>query len=77
EREGPVAPSERGQAFNNASVGKRIAIVAAGPAFNFLLAIAFYWLVMVIGVEGIRSVIAAPGESTVAAQAGLQPRDEI
>jgi regulator of sigma E protease len=77
EREGPVAPSERSQAFNNASVGRRIAIVAAGPAFNFLLAIAFYWLVMVIGVEGIRSVIAAPGENTVAAQAGLQQRDEI
>ena len=52
EREGPVLPHERARAFNNASVAKRLAIVAAGPAFNFILAVCFYWCVYVIGVVG-------------------------
>jgi regulator of sigma E protease len=43
EREGEVAPADLPRAFNRQSVWRRIAIVAAGPAANFLLAIALYW----------------------------------
>jgi regulator of sigma E protease len=43
EREGPVAASEVGRAFNRQGVGARILIVLAGPAANFLLALLLYW----------------------------------
>ena len=52
EREGPVDDEDRARAFNVQPVSKRIAIVAAGPIFNFILAIALYWLVFIGGVEG-------------------------
>lgn len=39
EREGPVDPAELDQAFNRKDVKQRIAVVAAGPIANFLLAI--------------------------------------
>ncbi|WP_428313196.1 RIP metalloprotease RseP [Hydrocarboniphaga sp.] len=77
EREGPVAPHERHLAFNNQSLAKRAAIVAAGPVFNFMLAIALYWLVFVIGTEGLKPLIAQPPAGSVAASAGLQAGDEI
>lgn len=77
EREGVVAPQERHLAFNTQPVAKRMAIVAAGPVFNFFLAIALYWAVFVIGVEGRKPLIAEPLPNTVAAAAGLQDGDEI
>jgi len=43
EHEGPVAPEEVHRAFNRQSVWRRIAIVAAGPVANFVLAVIFYW----------------------------------
>ena len=42
EREGEVAPDERQRAFNCQPVGSRIAVVLAGPAFNFLFAVLAY-----------------------------------
>ncbi|MGH8430240.1 MAG: RIP metalloprotease RseP [Solimonas sp.] len=77
EREGPVPPEWRAQAFNNAPVGKRFLIVAAGPLFNFMLAVAFYWLVMILGVQGLKSVIAAPAGHSAAAAAGLREGERI
>lgn len=77
EREGEVPPALRAQAFNNATVGRRIAIVAAGPIFNFMLAIAFYWLVFVVGVEGLKPRIAEPPANSAAARANLMQEDEI
>jgi len=50
EREAEVPASEAPRAFNRQPVWKRIAIVSAGPLANFLLAIAMYWLVFVVGV---------------------------
>jgi hypothetical protein len=41
EREAPVAAHELHRAFNRQSVWRRIAVVAAGPLANFVLAIAF------------------------------------
>ncbi len=76
-REGEVADAERHLAFDQQPVSRRALIVAAGPAFNFILAIAFYWLIFVVGVEGMRPVIAAPAEASIAARADLQAGDEI
>src|SRR5262245_58239727 len=71
EREGPVAPQEMHRAFNNQGVWKRIAIVAAGPVANFLLAIAIYWMLFVAGVHEAKPVVGAPPPGTIAEKAGL------
>lgn len=77
EREGEVAPDEKHRAFNNKSVGKRIAIVAAGPIANFLLAIFVYWWMFVIGVPSVKPYLGEIQEQSIAAEAGLENRDEI
>jgi len=77
EREGQVDWQERHRAFNRQKVGARIAIVAAGPLFNFLLAIAAYWLMFMIGVTGVKPVIGNVAPNSLAAQAGLEGGDRI
>jgi len=47
EREGEVAEVELSRAFNRKPVSTRIAVVVAGPAFNFIFAIFAYWLMFV------------------------------
>ena len=77
EREGPVAEADKPYAFNRQPVGKRIAIVAAGPAVNFAFAILAYWLVFILGVAGIKPVIGEVPEGTRAAAAGLSEGRQI
>lgn len=77
EREAPVAASERHLAFNNKSVAARSAILFAGPAFNFILAALFYYLVLVIGLPDFKPVIAEPPAGSAAAAAGLRGGDRI
>ena len=77
EREGEVAEADLPRAFNRQPVWARIAVYAAGPVFNFILAVAFYWLLSVVGVPGMKSVIAEPAADTVAAAAGLHEGDQI
>lgn len=77
EREGEVAPEDLPKAFNRQPVWKRITVFAAGPAFNFLLAIAFYWALYVVGVPGMKPVIAEPGQGSLAAAANLHSGDRI
>lgn len=57
EREGEVDAEDLPFAFNRKSVWARIAIVAAGPLANFILAIAAYWFVFLSGVTGIAPVV--------------------
>ena len=77
EHEGPVRPEEAHRAFNRQSVWRRIAIVAAGPAANFLLAIAFYWMLFVGGVQEAKPIVGAPERGTVAEAAGLVRGERI
>lgn len=77
EREGEVAPLEAHRAFNRQSLGKRFAIVLAGPVANLLLAVALYTVIFAGGVEGMRPIVDQPAERTTAAQAGLLRGDEI
>jgi regulator of sigma E protease len=72
EREAEVAPHELHRAFNRQSVGRRFAIVLAGPAANFLIAVLLYWVLFVHGVPGMKPVVDAPAQGTAAAQAQLQ-----
>jgi regulator of sigma E protease len=71
EREGEVAQAELPRAFNRQSVGRRFAIVSAGPIANFLLAILIYWGLFIHGMEELRPVLAAPAAGTPAAVAGV------
>ncbi|MGD8940684.1 MAG: RIP metalloprotease RseP, partial [Gammaproteobacteria bacterium] len=50
EREGEVPPEEAHRAFNRQPVSKRIAIVVAGPLFNFIFAIMAYFVMYLIGI---------------------------
>lgn len=75
-REGEVDPSERDQEFTGKSVWKRIAIVAAGPAFNLIFTVAAFWAMYMIGKPDVAPIVnAAPG--TIAAQAGIRPGDRL
>jgi regulator of sigma E protease len=77
EREGPVAPEEIGRAFNRQSLGRRFAIVLAGPVANFLLAILLYWLLFMHGVPGARPIIGVPLKDSPAARAQFSPGELI
>lgn len=77
EREGGVNEEDRARAFNNVSVAKRFAIVSAGPAFNFILAIFLYWLVFMMGSVVDRPFIGEISDGTAAARAGFETRDEV
>jgi regulator of sigma E protease len=77
EREGPVAPAERGRAFNRQALWVRFAVVAAGPAANFLFAVLAYWLMFGVGVTGLRPVLGPVEPASPAAAAGLKAGDEV
>jgi regulator of sigma E protease len=77
EREGPVPVADMPRAFNRQPVLKRIAIVIAGPLANFILAIVIYWVLFVVGIPGIKPILAEPGIGTAAAQAGFRAGDRI
>lgn len=77
ERESPVPAHERHRAFNNRPIPHRIAVLLAGPGFNFLFAIVAYWAMFVAGVPGLKPVIGAVAEGSVAAEAGVRADDMI
>ncbi|WP_137885114.1 sigma E protease regulator RseP [Pseudomonas sp. 2FE] len=77
EREGEVPSEQLAQAFNRKSVRQRIAIVAAGPIANFLLALGFFWVLAMLGSQQVRPVIGAVETGSLAAEAGLLAGQEI
>ncbi|BCA94180.1 zinc metalloprotease [Legionella antarctica] len=77
ESEGEVDEKEKHLAFNNQSVWVRIAIVLAGPLFNFIFAFIALWLVLVIGMHSLAPMIESVKPNSIAAKAGLTPKEEI
>lgn len=77
EREGEVKEADLPYAFNRQPLLARTAIVAAGPAFNLILAVALFWSVLVIGETGIKPILGAVERDTLAAAAGFVDGDEI
>jgi regulator of sigma E protease len=77
EREGAVDPADLARAFNRQSVYKRIAIVAAGPIANLLLAVLLFAGTFVYGVPGQRALLTDPPASTPAAAAGIRDGDLV
>ncbi|MEB3900143.1 RIP metalloprotease RseP [Pseudomonas putida] len=77
EREGEVPPALVDQSFNRKPVRQRIAIVAAGPVANFLLALLFFWVLAMLGTQQVRPVIGAVEAGSLAASAGLAAGQEV
>lgn len=77
ENEGEVPTEERHRAFNRQSVPRRMAIVFAGPAFNFIFAIVAYAVVFMLGIDGLKPVVGKVAPDSIAARAGFAAGDEI
>ena len=77
EREGEVAPAEQQRAFNRQPVGSRIAIVLAGPAFNFLFAVLAYAFMFMVGVPGVKPLLDEPRPKSLAEAGGFRKSDLV
>ena len=77
EREAPVRPDERQQAYNNRPLRQRAAIVAAGPAANWALAVLLFALVAWMGSEVPKALLGTPVAGSLAEQAGLRAGDLV
>ena len=77
EREDDLPAADLPRAFNRQPVGARMAIAAAGPAANFLLAIVVLWVLFLRGEMGVIPEIATVLPDSLAEQAGLQIGQEI
>lgn len=75
EREGDVDPSELGMAFNRKPVSQRIAIAAAGPAFNLIFALVAFYLMFLFGRPDYQPVIAKP--TGIAEQSQFREGDRL
>lgn len=76
-REGELTEQQQAYAFNHKSVQQRIAIVAAGPVANFLLAFVFFWCLAMLGTQEPRPIIGQVLPQSLAEQAGLKAGLEI
>ena len=77
EREGHVDHADLPRAFNRQSVWRRIAIVAAGPLANLLLAVLLFAGTYVAGIPGQRALLAEPPPSTPAAAVDVRAGDRV
>ena len=77
EREGPVEAEDLPRAFNRQNVYKRIAIVAAGPIANLLLAVLLFTGTFLFGIPGQRALLSDPSPDTAAAAAGIRDGDLV
>lgn len=78
ERNGPVPPEEMNRAFGQRPHWQRIAVLLAGPAFNFIFAIlVLAGMLWASGVTEVRPVVGDIAEATPLGRAGLQHGDEV
>ena len=77
EREGEVKEEELPRSFNYKPLWQRFAIVSAGPIFNFIFAVFAYWMIFVIGINGLKPIIGNVEPSSISAHSGLELGDEI
>lgn len=78
EREGPVPAAELARSFTHRPHWQRIAVLLAGPGFNFIFAIlVLAGMLLVSGSDELRPVLSAPRADSPAARAGLREGDEV
>ena len=76
-REGDIDPADEGRAFDQRPIPSRIAVLLAGPAFNFLFAITAFWFLFMDGVPALRPTIGEVAPDSYAAAAGLRQGEQI
>jgi regulator of sigma E protease len=76
-REGEVEPADEGRAFDQRPVPWRIAVLLAGPFFNFLFAIVAYWALFIYGVPTYVPAVGQVEPDSYADSAGLRSGDRI
>ncbi len=65
--------NDMSRALNRQNVGKRMAIVLAGPLANLLLAIILYWALFMTGTVGIKPLVGDSIENSPAAISKIEP----
>jgi regulator of sigma E protease len=76
-REGPIDEADQGRAFDHRPIPLRIAVLLAGPLFNFLFAVFAYWVLFVSGVPTMKPAVGEVLENSYADEAGLLYGDRI
>lgn len=69
--EGSFGSQDMSRALNRQSVGKRMAIVLAGPFANLILAVILYWILFMMGVAGMKPIVGKVPENSPAAVASI------
>lgn len=77
ETEGHVPADQKHLAYNYQPIPKRLAVIFAGPLFNFIFAFFIYWCIFIIGFQTAAPVIIKVEPNSIAASAGLTSQDEI
>lgn len=72
-----IPKDEVHRAFNRQALWRRTAVVVAGPLFNFLFAFVAYWFVFMAGVDGVKPVVGAVVDGSLAERGGFRVGDEI
>ncbi len=76
-REGPIDAADEGRAFDQRPIAARIAVLLAGPAFNFAFAVLAYWVLLAGGVMALKPAIGEVTPGSYADSAGLDFGDRI
>ena len=71
----PVDPEDEGRAFNQRPVSNRIAVLLAGPLFNFIFAFIVYWILSMHGTPTFRPTIGDVEEQSYAFVAGIRSEE--
>lgn len=76
-RDGDIEPEDDGRAFDQRPIIARIAVLLAGPAFNFLFAVVAYWFLMAGGVTVVTPAVGVVEPGSYSDRAGLVFGDKI
>ena len=77
EREGNVSAEDAPYSYNRAPVWKRLLTLLAGPFANLAFAVIAYWVLLLIGIPGLKPVVGEVQSDSIAARAGLRADDLI
>lgn len=72
-----IPPEKLAYAFNRKSVGKRMAIVVAGPVANFILALFIFFILALVGTKEPIPLIGKVIPESIVSNAGIKPMSEI
>lgn len=72
-----MSPEDRGRSFSDQTVGKRIAVVMAGPLFNLILAALIFVFLFMVGIPLLTTEIGEVIGDSPAMKAGILAGDKI